>query len=51
MTVEKLIALLSKMTPTATVQAWDADSDEYEKVSGVVWDDEGVCVYIQTDAD
>jgi len=49
MTVQSLIELLSKLPQTARVTAWDADSEEYEDVTGVVWDDDGNELSIQTD--
>jgi hypothetical protein len=47
MTVKQLIELLSKMPLSTPVKAWDAESEEYEAVTGVLWDADGV--FVQTD--
>ena len=49
MTIAKLIELLSKMPQQSRVLAWDADSKEYEEVTGVIWDDSGKELILQTD--
>lgn len=49
MTVASLIELLSKMPGTTEVKAWDADSEQYEDVTGIVWADDGSELFIQTD--
>lgn len=49
MTVAELIDRLSKLPQVAKVRAWDPDSDEYEDVTGLDWDDGGMELLIQTD--
>lgn len=49
MTIGDLMVLLSKMAPGVPVKAWDANSEQYEDVTGVVWSDDGSEVFIQTD--
>jgi hypothetical protein len=49
MTVKQLIARLSQMPSTAEVKSWDADSEEFESVTGLLWDPEVSCLYLQTD--
>ena len=39
MTVKDFIKMLSDLPQDAKVVAWDADSDDYQEVSGVVYDD------------
>lgn len=52
MNVKELIEILSEMNPLAKVQAWDADTDEYEEVTGVTFGLEPMgWVCIQTDVD
>jgi hypothetical protein len=49
MTAGDLMALLSKMPRSAPVKAWDADSGEYEDVTGALFSDDGSAVILQTD--
>ncbi len=50
MTVKELIDRLKNLkTPNALVVAWDADSEEYEEVSGLTWAGSGDRIYIETD--
>lgn len=49
MTAGDLMVLFSKIARDARVKAWDPDSEEYEEVTGIVWDDDGTHVIIQTD--
>ena len=49
MTAGDLMVLMSKLPRNAPVKAWDADSEEFEDVTGVVWSDDGSEVFIQTD--
>ena len=48
MKVRELLELLRLMAPDLEIQAWDFDSEQYEPVTGVAYDDEGTLVYIQT---
>jgi hypothetical protein len=48
MTVKQLLELLSKLPPQVEVFAFDPDDEEYEPVSGIVWDPDGHDLYIET---
>lgn len=49
MDAKTLIELLLKVPPQTPVMAWDADAEEYQNVSGIVWADDGSELMIETD--
>ena len=48
MTASELMVLLLRIPERAPIKAWDADSGQYEDVTGIVWSDDGSEVFIQT---
>ena len=49
MDARKLIEMLEHVAPQTRVMAWDPDTEEYQEISGIVWDDEGKELIVQTD--
>lgn len=49
MTVEDLIKTLAQFDPQTQVRAWDADSEDYETVSGYLYDERKNTIELQTD--
>jgi len=49
MRVRELIEQLSKLHPEARVYAFDVDSEDWESVSGLVYDEKTLSVNLYTD--